>query len=585
MILADNQKTEYSIVIGEKASAAIRHAGEELAAYLNRITGAVFPIKQDTEDCSDKEIILGETCRPGAPCKEGLIHDGYRLKTEGDRLFIIGENDRAVHYGIYLGLLENHLGCRFLAEGVERIPSRNRLCLSCLDETVIPPLEYRETFWYASEMYPDVTFKRGFNSSLRLIAERDAIMPDSNQDMDPTHYGGFVRYWGFAHTLFSYVSPDEYFDTHPEYFSMIDGKRIRERTQLCLTNPEVLEITKKKLRQNILEHPECKIFSLTQMDWYNPCQCPECARVDAEEGAHSGTMLRFVNACAASIAEEFPDVIIDTFAYQFTRQAPKITKPLPNVCVRICSIECCFVHPLEECNEIMFPFKDRVIGDAHFQDDIRDWGKICNHMYVWDYTTNYRHYLSPFPNFHVLQANIKFFLANGVKGLFEQGNAQSVSGEFGELRMYLISKLMWDPDTDVEQAMQEFLTGYYGMAAAPIREYIRLIRSHMEKTGNHLGIYDDPRWYLTKEVLDRADELWDEAEALAADEAELSRIRRSRLQVRYARVILMDTEDPERAELVEQLINSIREYGITYIRESRDLEQSFETLRAGGPYR
>ncbi len=570
MILTDNKKSGYRIVVAAGASEAAQYAAQELAKYLMMISGASLPIAEDTCPAQDKEIVIGRTNRPDAPCGCGLKNDGYLLKTVGERLFILGENDQGNLYGVY-GLLENHLGCRFLAESVEKIPSRRSVCLSDLDETVIPPLEYRETYWHASEHYPDLAIKRGFNGAWY-------------HNMEAKH-GGDLRYYGFAHTLFSYVSPDEYFDTHPEYFSMVDGKRIRERTQLCLTNPEVLEITKKKLRQNIIDHPECKIFSLTQMDWYNPCQCPACAKVDAEEGAHSGTMLRFVNACAASIAEEFPDVIIDTFAYQYTRQAPKITRPLPNVCVRICSIECCFAHPLNACDEIMHPFKDRVIGNATFQNDIRDWAKICKRMFVWDYTTNYRFYLAPFPNFHVLKDNIRFFLENGVTGIFEQGNAQSASGEFGELRMYLISRLMWDPDLDVEQAMDEFLTGYYGMAAGPIREYIRLLTNHVVEDHVHMGIYDDPTWYITDETLQKAQALWDEAEALAADEAELARIRRSRLQVRYAQVQRMSTEDPSRAGLVESLIADIRAFGISHIRESQDLEKSFELLRAGGPYR
>ncbi len=570
MILTENKKSEYRIVIAAGAGEALNYAAQELAKYLAMISGASLPIAEDTAPAQDKEIVIGPTNRPGSPCGCGLKHDGYILKTVGERLFILGENGRGNLYGVY-GLLEKYLGCRFLAEGVEKIPTRSSVSLPQLDETVIPPLEYRETFWHAAEQFPDLAIKRGFNGSYF-------------HNMQPKH-GGDVRYWGFAHTLFSYVSPEEYFDEHPEYFSMVDGKRIRERTQLCLTNPQVLEITKKKLRQNIIDHPECKIFSLTQMDWYNPCQCPECAKVDAEEGAHSGTMLRFVNACAASIAEEFPDVIIDTFAYQYTRQAPKITRPLPNVCVRICSIECCFAHPLDQCDEIVYPFKDRVIGNATFQNDIRDWAKICQRMFVWDYTTNYRFYLAPFPNFHVLKDNIRFFLENGVTGIFEQGNAQSASGEFGELRMYLISRLMWDPDLDVDQAMDEFLVGYYGMAAGPIREYIRLLTDHVVEDHVHMGIYDDPTWYITDETLEKAQRLWDEAEALAADGAELSRIRRSRLQVRYAQVQRMSTEDPARAGLVESLYQDVKAFGISHIRESQDLEKSFELLRAGGPYK
>ena len=226
-----------------------------------------------------------------------------------------------------------------------------------------------------------------------------------------------------------------------------------------------------------------------------------------------------------------------------------------------------------------------MIGNATFQNDIRAWAKICKRMFVWDYTTNYRFYLAPFPNFHVLKENIRFFLENGVTGIFEQGNAQSASGEFGELRMYLISRLMWDPELDVEQAMDEFLTGYYGMAAGPIREYIRLLTNHVVEDHVHMGIYDDPTWYITDGTLEKAQDLWDEAEALAANESELARIRRSRLQVRYAQVQRMSMEDPARAGLVEALYEDVKAFGISHIRESQDLEKSFELLRAGGPYR
>ena len=344
---------------------------------------------------------------------------------------------------------------------------------------------------------------------------------------------------------------------------MIDGERIREGTQLCLTNPEVVEITKKKLRQNIIDHPECKIFSLTQMDWYNPCQCPECAKVDAEEGSHAGTMIRFVNECAAYVAKEFPDVLIDTFAYQYTRQYPKITRPLPNVCVRICTIECCFSHPLAECDEIAH-FKDRTAAGATFQNDMRGWAKICNRMFVWDYTTNFWHYLNPMPNFHVLQANMKFFLENGVTGLFEQGNGQAISGEFGELRAYLISKLMWNPDMDVSEAMNEFLNGYYGKAAAPLRTYIDLMQKEVTEKNVHYGIYCAPdQGHIPEELLVKAEELFDRAEMLADNDEILARVQKSRLQIRYVRLYITSPEDPSYAAQAEKLISEVERFGLT----------------------
>ena len=334
MILIDNKASDYRVVISAAADEAVRYAADELAKYLELMGGVKLPVVYDSTETQEKEIVIGKTNREGTPCGSGLIHDGFIWKTVGEKLFILGENSRACLQGVYR-LLEDVLGCRFFAKDVEKIPSRRMISLPELDRTVISPLEYRETFWFDVEYNPDFNVKRGFNSFYY-------------HNQSPRHGGG-MQYWGFDHTLFNYVSPDEYFDEHPEYFSMVDGVRIRENTQLCLTNPEVIEITKRKLRQNIIDHPDCRIFSLSQLDWYNFCTCPECARVDEEEGSHAGTMIRFVNAVAADIAEDYPDVIVDTFAYHYTRQAPKITRPLPNVCVRVCSIECCFAHPIEKC--------------------------------------------------------------------------------------------------------------------------------------------------------------------------------------------------------------------------------------------
>ena len=133
--------------------------------------------------------------------------------------------------------------------------------------------------------------------------------------------------------------------------------------------------------------------------------------------------------------------------------------------------------------------------------------------------------------------------------------------------------------------MDEFLTGYYGVAAAPIKKYIRLLTDHVARVNYHLGLFDDPTWYLPEGLIDQADMLWDEAESLAANDEELARIRRSRLQVRYARVQRMTNEDPARAALVESLIDDIKAFGIGMIREACPLEKSIEVLRAGGPYK
>ncbi len=81
------------------------------------------------------------------------------------------------------------------------------------------------------------------------------------------------------------MPPAKHFKDHPEYFSLIDGKRRAERSQLCLTNPDVLRIAIEQVETWIKEHPDATIFSVSQNDWEGWCECDKCRRVEAEEAA------------------------------------------------------------------------------------------------------------------------------------------------------------------------------------------------------------------------------------------------------------------------------------------------------------
>ena len=112
-------------------------------------------------------------------------------------------------------------------------------------------------------------------------------------------------------------------------------------------------------------------------------------KLEEEEGSPAGPLLHLVNYVAAKVGKQYPHVAIDTLAYQYTRQPPRHVKPLPNVIVRLCSIECDFAHPLT------------AKSNRTFAEDIRGWSKLCRRLYIWDYTTNFGHYIQPHPNLRV----------------------------------------------------------------------------------------------------------------------------------------------------------------------------------------
>jgi hypothetical protein len=439
-----------------------------------------------------------------------------------------------------------------------------------MDIKEIPALEYRDINSVdAADAYYSVQNRFNGNCS-RLTPE----------------LGGKIIYFPFVHTFNTLIPPEKYFDSHPEYFSLVNGKRLKERTQLCLTNPDVKRLAVEAVEKWISEHPEATIFSVSQNDWYNPCDCDECRKLDGAEGSRAGSLIHFVNHIAEAIGKKHPKVIIDTLAYQYTRPAPKTVRPRPNVCVRLCSIECCFNHPLRTCDKVC-SMGNLEHGES-FQKDLRAWAKVCDRLYIWDYVVNFHHYVMPFPNFHVLADNIRFFIENNVKGVFEEASTSIYGGtEFAELRAWVLGRLLWNPYQDTDKLVEEFITGYYHMAADPVREYFHLIHNEAAKNPDtHFGIYDQPRIpYLTDEVVKKGFELFDKAFVLAGSDEVYRRVRVASMPLRYWEVYTMPLDKSERPAKVERFFADLTELGINEIKEGAPIKESRERMKLGIQWR
>ena len=179
-------------------------------------------------------------------------------------------------------------------------------------------------------------------------------------------------------------------------------------------------------------------------------------------------------------------------------------------------------------------------SSASFVRDIEDWSRICGNIYLWDYTVNFSHHVSPFPNLHVLQPNIRFFVDHGVRKHFQQTNT-GPGHEWSELKSYLLARLLWDPRTDVDAVMDDFLDGYYGKAGPFVRRYIDALRAALERSGAKLDIYEPPavhaEAHLSAADVALYDKLFDKAEAAAAGDREiLARVKTARLPLMYAKL-------------------------------------------------
>ncbi|MEN6424452.1 MAG: DUF4838 domain-containing protein, partial [Phycisphaerales bacterium] len=475
---------------------------------LGQVAGGEFKVlNEENEQASC--IFVGPDAARWADAQfstDGLGAEGIVIKTVGDDLILAGGRPRGTLYAVYT-FLEDQLGCRWWSSTESRIPRKRVVAADKVDIRYVPPLEYRSPFWTDAFEGDWSARNKANGQSHRLEAK----------------HGGKHIYEGFVHTFFPLIPPDKYFAEHPEWFSEIDGKRKHEHAQLCLTNEEMRQELVKNLKQNLRNNPQATIASVSQNDWHGNCQCAKCKAIEEEEGSPAGLMLRFVNAVAADIEQEFPNVALSTLAYQYTRKPPAITKPRPNVIVQLCSIECSFCKPLaDERNKA-------------FRDDIVGWSKISKRLYIWDYTTNFRHYFLPHPNLRALGPNVKFFVDHSVTGIFEQGAYTSYGAEMAELRAWVLAKLLWDPTRDGDALVNEFVSGYYGPAAPSIQAYLKVMHDGVEASADWLGCFEQhTAKFLSFDNLTRGWQHLKAAEQAVMDDPDLRfRVQVAQLPVMY----------------------------------------------------
>ncbi len=412
----------FKIVYNENPSESVLTAVEEIKKYVKLAIGAELTSEVYTS-LDGNVIYLDDTMHED--------DETYTIKNDGDDFIIGGSGVRGVLYGAY-EFLEQCVGWRFLDDYTDYMAKSGNVNIAGVDFTKEQYFMYRDAYWacYMSG-HPNIAAKRRLNSATASLPE----------------YGGGLVMPG-CHTFAKYTGTTQ-------------------QEQPCLSSEETYRQIVDGVLADLAADPDRWVISVSQNDNGNYCKCEDCLAAYAEDG-ESGQMISFVNRVAEEVEKHYPDVMIHTFAYQYTQKAPEKVKPRDNVLVQLCSIDCCFRHSIESGKAL----------NAEFKQDLNDWAAICDNLYIWDYTTNFSVYIMPHCNlsYEVLAGNIRLFHENNVVGVFEQGAYNTGgSAEFAELRSYLISKLLQDPYMSEEEFnlhRDEFLRGYYGDGWENIVEFL-----------------------------------------------------------------------------------------------------------------
>ncbi len=526
LLLAEGGQARYAVVIPRNAQRIETKAATDLCRHLKLITGADFPIV--TEDRlgpagapapAGGTISVGRTellARSAARWKGAdLAAEGYALEVVGKNLYLYGGSGRGLIHGVY-SLLEEDLGCRWYSTESVDTPRMERLSARFVPRKYVPVLELRD---------PYIHTMHDSNWSLR----NKTNTPHARV---PLAWGGSLRYHHMGHTYASYFPTAQYFAEHPEYYALVNGKR--QPSQLCHTNEDVIRLSIEKTCEIFRSHPEVTITAIGPNDGRGFCDCPNCKKLDDENGGRSGSYFHHLNRIAAGVKKEFPNNHLISLAYLDYAPPPTHLKVDDYIIIQLCTDSHAWKYQF--CN---------LWESKEFPAILKAWHAVGARIFVWDYTTDYVHYLVPMANWAVVAGNTRFLIRHGATGIMYESEANDCD----EMRGWVWAKQLWNPELDTKALLQDFVFGYYKEAAQPIWDYQRMQWDYWEKwhkvphkcgepsdnpllNNLHCSYAPDGPMF-TPEFMAKMERCFAAAEGLAQSDTIRERLKRAKLPLLY----------------------------------------------------
>ena len=478
------------IVIGQNAAEPIVRAAEELRLWVGEISGAELDIVKAATPWRKWHIRLTEapeTLAKFPDVAEKLAgNDGYAFREQGNELLVLGSTPKGVLNGVFQLLFLN----------TDIIWARPNDEFGTLF-TPNPDLDFTVTDYLDAPYYSMRGWQTRYGASyleflwaVRNLSSWTSWSPSQMQDNDSY---GMIKEAYFGHNITGmYITPEKYYESHPEFFPEIDGKRVsfeeaKHDAQLCFTNQELIECFKKEFEEHVLAWPGCTIYGIFAEDSYALCQCAKCkediplpdGRVlkYGEPDFQSTRFFQFLTPIAEFAKERFPDILISTYAYFFTEIPPAIEVP-DNVIILTCPIY----------KNVKFPMT--VEQNKETYDKFNGWLAKTNKMILYDYFGLTRKF--PRPVDVSVAADYKYLYEHGVRLthseiMSDNFRRKDVEKDLGiavwdcnSIYYWVMSRLAWNPYQDIETLRDEYLKRVFGPAAPDVKEYL----SYTEKAWN-----------------------------------------------------------------------------------------------------
>ncbi|MFA6929188.1 MAG: DUF4838 domain-containing protein [Lentisphaeria bacterium] len=510
VMLTNNGQIACSIVLSESAGPVEQHAASELAKFLAKISGCPSP------DISSCEIEGKYPVRLQLVNDPELSQEGFLLDVRSDSMIIGGRQAIGILYGVY-EVLKKYGGIRWLVPGEDGEYFFPKPTIAVLQGKSVsnPSFEYRSINWGSANINSPKwdSFDWMVRNNLRIfelhqtylakhlhkgLRERGAEIQAGGHCFSDLLGGNYLDYEKWSDFK---ANLEELYQTHPDYFPLINGKRVfldGHKYQPCTSNPEVIRIMSENLLRYL--HKFCSQspagrYRLVNNDGTGWCQCENCQKIDRGSPLMVNRYWTFINELGNYVFSKEPAAIINTIAYQNFEAAP--TEIFPDqrfATVELSFNRICYRHAIDD---------PECLTNKKYRKQYLDWEKLAEkqgyQLIAYAQIDACGAVFMPIEDLYI--ADLKYYHKHAIRGLRPQ--LPPVDGVYQKhinqqvkecwyamwQTLYLYTLFAWDIDQDYERNYEEINMLYYGKKAweGGMRDFRKLLSKTFQETPGCFG--------------------------------------------------------------------------------------------------
>lgn len=541
IVLVQDGKARAVVILPDKPSPAAREGARVLKEHIFQISGADLPLVSEREieggpSAQRGWVLVGEgrLSEDSGVSAKGLGPGGMRLEAKGDVLVLVGEDERATGdpngtlYAVTT-FLEDKLGVRYLwpGESGKVVPSSSTIIVTDFGRSSTPRLAQRRfRDGYGGRRVLTGLDRLGFTEEefgARVLAagQTRSASPDwfrwqklgGTMRLSSGH--AFGRYW------------EKYGDTHPDWFALQsngsrDQSRNPGRARLCESNPELIAAIAADKIAELDAHPELLGVSIAPNDGGHTtfCACARCEALDARGGpeitlvefsgwrkreykhvALTDRMVYFWNAIAEKVSAVHPGKFLVVDAYSAYSTPPVERKLHPNLIVRFVPMSY-----LDEARRrgalLSWAQWSKAAAGIFFRPNLLLAGR-AGAAYVF---------------VHKFAEDFKVMTRGGMRGTDFDSCLHHWATQ--GLNYYVVARLNWDPDQDVDSIVDDYCRVGFGAAAGIIRKYFDRLEALTDEVALNKFEHLEP---FRPEVIAELNDMLSDASRLASGDAAVGR--------------------------------------------------------------